>query len=401
VALLVGVVVIAASAGALYFVFKTPRRRPAPDHYAKALELWLAGDLEAAAGQLRELIANEPNSFEAYLRLGVLLRELDDPGRAAVLHRSLTVRPGLDRDKRVAVGMELADDLIALRRWEAAGAVLDDLAPAGGHLTRYLWLRFARFHGGGDAPEAARTLKRAARLGPERRRAEFARAYAIYQLDRALNHARLGEIPDAEARLKDVEKDPQAGPRIAFVRAQIAAHRGDATAAIAAVNEGLLEAPTELTRIWPTLEHVLLQSGQYERTIPILESVCTSAGAPPHLWIALALLYDKLGQRTRAVELIESKRGDPRLTPDAAAAYLRLLVADQPSRDLQRVWGALTMPSVKLRQQLWKCPACGRSEPFLRWFCTECRYFGDYVPQTVERTVPIEREHSRIGPVRF
>jgi lipopolysaccharide biosynthesis regulator YciM len=396
----VAVAVVVVAVGSLYLVFRRPPRRPREDRYSQALELWLAGDRTGAAELLRRLVADDPDAVDPYLQLGILLRELGDPARAAVIHRSLTVRPGLTREKRITVGLALADDLAALARWQEVETVLDELAPVAGQLPRFVWLRFAAFYERGDLPEAARTLKRESRRRDGQDRALFEQAYAAFQLDRALQHARAGETGAAQARLRDVDRLPAAKPRAAFVRALLAARNGDATAAGEAVTTGLLAAPEELTLYWTDLQEVLLETGQYDRTIPILESACRESAAPPNLWVALALLYEKLGRREQGVRLLAGKAGDPRLTPDVAAPFLRLLVADRDGESLRAVWAALAMPESRMRRRRWVCGSCGRDEAAVRWFCPECRSFAGYVPLPPERRQPA-LEGNETRPIRF
>ncbi|MFO7652951.1 MAG: tetratricopeptide repeat protein [Candidatus Krumholzibacteriia bacterium] len=398
---LVALVVIVAAGGAVYLAFRRPSVRAGEDRYLQALELWVAGERRAAADLLRRVVQDDPDAIDPFLQLGILLRELGDPQRAAILHRSLTVRPDLGNRKKVTVGLALADDLVALGHWAEAAAVLDQLEPRAGGLARYVWLRFAERHGRGELPEAARTLKRAMRHGPVEDRPAFREAYGRYQLDRALEHARRHEGAPAEARLKDVQDLPEAATRAAYVRALLAAQRGDAAAAVEAVTDAMLDRPEDLSVVWPSLQEVLLETGQYDRIVPILENATSESEAPPRLWVALALLYEKLGRRDRAVRLLEAKRGDPRFTPDVAAPYLRLLVADEGSPDLQAVWGALAPPDARERSSRWRCPSCGRIDEAVRWFCPQCRNFGDYVKAGRNSAVTAGVEPAPAAPVRF
>ena len=72
--------------------------------------------------------------------------------------------------------------------------------------------------------------------------------------------------------------------------------------------EELLDNPEELAIFLPVLQEVLLPTGQYARTIPILERACQAENAPPSLWIDLAMLYEKLEQRDEGPE----SAGEPR-----------------------------------------------------------------------------------------
>jgi lipopolysaccharide biosynthesis regulator YciM len=375
---LVGLIAVAVAAGTVWYLFRRPGDTSQQEElYQRALESWVEGELEEATALLKQVVQSNPNSLEPFLQLGNLLRIQGDPARAAVLHRGLTVRPGLSSPLKVSIGLALAEDLLALKEWEDARAVLDSLARHAHRRPRYWRARFRQFHGQDNRPEAARSLKAARKQVQEKDRPWFDEAYASYQLDRALEHVRLGELAEARPRLRDVEKMDLARVRLSLVKAMLAAADQDPAAALTLTADDLLDSPEELAVLLPVLQDVLLRSGQYARTIPILERACQSENAPPSLWIQLALLYEKLGQREKALRFLESKSGRGNFTPNAAAPLLRLLVADAPPSDLTDVWHMLNMPAPA---RGWACSSCGRLENGIRWFCPGCWNFNTFHP---------------------
>lgn len=370
-----GVLVVAVAGGVLWSVFRGGRATTQEDPYLLALERWIEGDLAEAARLLRQVIEEQPDTVDPYLQLGNLLRLQGQPGKAAVLHRGLTVRDDLPRSKKLAVGLALAEDLVALGQWPQAGRVLDTLARDAASRPRFWQIRFAQRFGEGNLPEAARTLKKAAGQVDRSDRPWFERAYASFQLDRALEHLRRGESREARARYRDVEKLPAARERAGLVAALLAAAEKDTAEAVELASSELLADSTELELFLPTLRDLLLESGQFSRAIPILERACQGEGAPPSLWISLALLYEKIGERDQALRLIESKSGQPGLTPNVAAPFLNKLTDEARGSDFQRVWQHLTLPRPA---SSWVCGTCGRREKNLRWFCPQCRGFDTY-----------------------
>jgi predicted Zn-dependent protease len=245
---------------------------------------------------------------------------------------------------------------------------------------RYWLSRFKQFHGLDNQPEAARTLKRAAKHVPGKDREWFLSAYVSYQLDRALQHVRLGELSAARPRLRDVERMEQAHPRATLVRAMLAARDQDPAEALTLTADGLLDSPRELAVFLPILQEALLHSGQYARTVPILERACQEENSPPSLWVDLALIYEKLGDREKALLFLESKIGQAKFTPNDAAPFLRLLAGDAPASDFLEVWQMLDLPSPA---RGWTCQRCGRLENGIRWFCPGCHGFDSFVQDRV------------------
>ena len=68
---------------------------------------------------------------------------------------------------------------------------------------------------------------------------------------------------------------------------------------------------------------------------------------------------------------------------DAAAPYLRQLVAAAPDTDFARLWRMLAMP---VAPRGWTCQDCGREDERVRWFCPACRGFHTYLPGTPDTT---------------
>ncbi|MFT5315984.1 MAG: lipopolysaccharide biosynthesis regulator YciM [Candidatus Krumholzibacteriia bacterium] len=372
---LIGLMVVVVSARVLWKSFFTEEDEPVRDDYLHALELWIEGELSEAADLLHKVVHDNTHAFEPFLYLGNLLRLQGDAQRAAVLHRSLTVRPNLTMAQKVAVGMSLAEDLNDLELWDESGQVLDSILRKATDNTRYWRARFAQRHGQDNRPEAAKTLKHAVKHVPARDHAWFRNAYICYQLDRALNHAIASEANEAKARLKDVRDFPEANARASLVAAIMAAVENDAAKAVTIASEQLLNNPHELSIFLPLLQEVLLSSGQFARTIPILERACQSENAPASMWVDLALLYEKLNERDKATRFLQSKAGRSQFTPNAAAPYLKMLVNETPDTDFAQVWKMLAMPTAP---DGWTCTQCNHAAPHIRWFCSECGAFDAY-----------------------
>ena len=372
--LVVGSAAVAAAV-VLWRIWVRPRPEANADDYQQALQLWIEGEREDAAAILRRVVQKQPEAFEPFLYLGNLLREMGDAGRAVVLHRGLTMRGELTPGQKIASGLALAEDLLALQQFTEAGQVLDTLQRHSLGNKRYWRARFAQHQGAKELPDAARVLKQAAKQLPEHDGAWFREAYASFQLDRAVGHALAGEAGEAKARLRDVENMPESGTRAALVRAILAARADDAAGALTEATDNLLDHPEELDIFLPLLQDALLRGGQFTRTIPLLETACLSENAPASFAINLAILYEKLDQRDKAMRVLTIKTGQADLTPDVAAPYLRMLVRENPETQFARVWKMLQMPRPPVD---WVCGQCGRSDPRVRWFCPDCRSFGSH-----------------------
>lgn len=375
-ALIVGV--LAGSALALWLIGRRRGRRALrEDSYTHGLELWLAGDLDGAAAAMREAIERDKTAVEPYLQLGNLLRLKGDPRRAAALHRGLTVRSDISAEKRVSIVLALAEDLNDLKLWDEAGEILDALQRREPGGERYWLARFRQRLGSGDADAAARVLKDASRKSDPEARPVWRDRWELFQLDRSLSASAGNDAGRARRLLRGVDEKGANAHRRIHAAAEAARVSDDLQAAVSLLTEGLLQRPDAAALMLAPLESCLLESGHFERTIPILEAACAQGEAPVSLSITLALLYEKIGDRERAVRLLESRVGDKGLTPDAVAPLLRILVNDLPDSDFTRVWRGLSLP---VRETGWRCGECGCGFERPRWFCPRCRSFGSLKP---------------------
>lgn len=354
-----------------------PGRGVEEDAYTRGLELWLAGDKPGALDALRKAVDRDPDAVDPYLQLGNLLRNTGAPQRASALHRGLMARSRLTPQKRISISLALTEDLLALKRWDEAGELLDSLLRHNLAAPRFWRARFQQFVGQGQEDAAARALKEGAKRATAEAAGEFAEQYELFQLDRAVCAARTGHHGDARRIAKTVSKTGPRGHLTLYVRAYAHLEEQNHERAAELATEGLLQAPADAGLLLPVLQKALLAVGRFERSISILETACQSEDAPPSLWVALAMLQEKIGDREQAVGMLEGKRGDVRLTPGSAATYLRILVNDLPDSDFTRVWSALHIPE-GVRD--WSCLTCNTSREGVRWHCPQCGAFNSFRP---------------------
>lgn len=375
--------VIAISAIVFWF-FAIHRKRSTiqEDSYTRGLEQWLGGDIDEAILSMREAIDNDPSSIDPYLQLANLLRESGDARRAAVLHRGLTVRPGVNSQKQFSISLALAQDLIELQKWQEAKELLGTLQRHNPATPIFWQCRFRQWAGMEEHEEAAKTLKSAVKKVSSTHKDIFNNWYELYQLDRAQIANSEEQSSLAKKLVKSISKDSSNYPFRLVVEAHAALVEQDFEKCAEISTEGLLNNPNYGDLFFPLLEKALLSSGRYERTIPILESACQNDSAPASLIVALAILYDKVGDRERAVRMLSNKSGDPQFTPVAVAPFLKLLVNDLPTSDFTCVWDSIYMSPDNLS---WQCSDCDKTYSTKRWYCSSCNSFD-----TVEKSTMTE-----------
>jgi lipopolysaccharide biosynthesis regulator YciM len=114
---------------AVYLVYERFAGRSKPTEstaYQDALRDLLDGRQEAAFSKLRQVVAEDGSNLDAYLRLGRILRENNQPQRAFQVHKDLTLRPGLGKSDRSAILREIAADCLALNDLTTAETALKE-----------------------------------------------------------------------------------------------------------------------------------------------------------------------------------------------------------------------------------------------------------------------------------
>jgi len=124
--ILIFVILFVGSVGAyaVYDRYYVQRRRVDSNAYLEALRSLLDNKQESAFTRLRQVVAEDSNNLDAYLRLGKILRDNNKPDRALQVHKDLTLRKGLIAEEKTAVLRELVLDYLALNDQDMAEAAL-------------------------------------------------------------------------------------------------------------------------------------------------------------------------------------------------------------------------------------------------------------------------------------
>lgn len=122
--------VLLAASIAFYYAYDRFFKKSGPpvsDLYLEALRNLLDGRQESAFANLRQVITEDSQNLDAYLRLGQILRENAKPDRAVQVHKDLTLRGNLAPADKGAILEQLALDYEALKNSDMAEAALREL----------------------------------------------------------------------------------------------------------------------------------------------------------------------------------------------------------------------------------------------------------------------------------
>ncbi len=114
----------------LYYLYEryfAHQSKTSSDIYMEALKDLLDGHQEKAFSKLREVVAEDSTNIDAYIRLGIILRENNKPSQALQVHKDLTLRSSLPADMKAEILKQLYLDYIDLKEFDTAEAALREL----------------------------------------------------------------------------------------------------------------------------------------------------------------------------------------------------------------------------------------------------------------------------------
>lgn len=111
----------------LYERYLAHQSKTSSDLYMEALKDLLDGNQEKAFSKLREVVADDSTNIDAYIRLGIILRENNKASQALQVHKDLTLRNSLSADIKVEILKQLYLDYIDLKEFDTAEAALREL----------------------------------------------------------------------------------------------------------------------------------------------------------------------------------------------------------------------------------------------------------------------------------
>jgi lipopolysaccharide biosynthesis regulator YciM len=369
--LLIAVALILVVVVTLLFTATPVRRRPRKG-VAEAFHRLLLGQRSEARALLAEVVRSNHAPPEAYLRLGDLLREDGETGRALALHQGLLARPVLDDEIRRLAELSVADDLMAMGRVEEAEQRLSALDEQ--LVDEALLARHAKaLHRLKRHEDAADALVRRARIEGEAGRSDAAR----YLAEIGREALRRGHPDPARGRARRARHlDPQLSASY-VVEGDALLQKGQIESAIEIWREGLEHASRGRGALLARLVEAAFHTGQLDSLLGELQTLADRHPQDLDLWKAVVDLRLRRGDLESFFALVESPP-----TPDAAdlsawASWLRHLSSLSDPGALHRLLKG--MPD-SFGPRSWECTACGHQDPEPRVACPACGEWSDLIP---------------------
>jgi lipopolysaccharide biosynthesis regulator YciM len=327
--LFVAVVVVMSIIVAVLVLRLRRRDRDRPGNpYIEGLTRLIEGDESAAFEYLQTAVRSGTAPADAYIRLGRMLRERGNPGKALQIHRGLTVKQDLTRSEKLALFVNIAEDYAALGRPDQAVSVLD------GAVSR-LGLRDGTVH---------RLLAR-----ESHRMGSYERAYGY--LKELRKHGDIGEADlasylaeagaamvrggkDREARRllqRALKHDPDCA-RAHMALGDIAEKAGDLEGAMSQWRTAARLSPALAPLALTHLERVTFQEGLFSEMKQVYEEILSARPDDEVATLALASFLRKQGRDEEAIRRLEAFVDAHPRSIGAVVLLASLYAVNDPSR---------------------------------------------------------------------
>jgi lipopolysaccharide biosynthesis regulator YciM len=371
------------------------RRRPAQagNPYIEGLRRLVDGDRPGAFEKLQAAVRSGLAPTDAYIRLGKLLRENGDPGKALQIHKSLTVKADLTRDEKVELVVNIAEDYSRLGRAEQAVGVLETALRKMGLRDGTVYTILAReSHRLGRTENAygyLRDLKKTDSIGD--------REIALYLSTAGAEMAGGNEERRRDARRtlqRALKHDPDCAPAHLALGDLDEADGDDAGAIQHWRRAAVLSAELSHTAL-SRLEKLMFEGGRFSEVEKVYREVLAARPGDEYATLQLASFYRKQGRVEDAIEMLEDFRaGHPRsvegtllLTamyasardhPRSVEGTLLLTAMYASARDSATLEKFLDENGAFVGGERYACSVCGEESDVMRWHCRRCNRFDTF-----------------------
>ncbi len=334
--------------------------------YIEALDSLLAGDESRALDLLKETVRMDSGNVAAYIKLGTLLRERGEVGRATRIHREVSIRPRIDSAACELALSELALDYTAQGNSDKAVATLEELR-------RRNRKHVFAYEAAAQLMEERGEWDRAYEFRKELQKVvgDNGEALAAFQAFVGRERALEGDAKGAREHFKEAfRRDKHSLPAYLFA-GDLKYQQGKLEDAIDHWRNVIRHHVEHARWVYGRLKKAYFDAGQYGKMVDIYEEVLSRRPGDVPTLLAMADFHRKKG------DLEEAERSVSRILEDdpedrLAGIYLGLIQAEQGDTD--RAVSALAdfVEKERRSRELLVCSRCEHETDELLWRCPRC-----------------------------
>jgi lipopolysaccharide biosynthesis regulator YciM len=368
------IVVVIVVAALIAWRARRPRARRIEEEtsYERGLDALISGDRGAALRHLKQAVRDDPRNIDAYIRLGVILRERGQIRQAIQVHRELLVKRRLPEATRIEITKNLALDLAEARRWgEVVEHVRSLPRPDRADLRMLRLLRDA-YEATGDLDQAVAAHREILKTSSSSEEPPI----GVYRAQAALQALRRGDRDAARSAFAAAIKESPEAIVANLHLGDMAAEDEDTERAVAFWMKLVNEKPSCAHLVFDRLERAYYELGDFGRMLSIYEDVITRSPSNVQALCGLSKMLQRKGETNEALELAKEAIKHEGSTLAGHRRLLELLVSNGRFEEAARTAESL-VASLSEAATPPTCPSCGDELADNGWRCPTCRAWID------------------------
>jgi lipopolysaccharide biosynthesis regulator YciM len=365
-------VIIVLAAIVAFAVRKSGKGAPPFNPFIEALKKLIDGDRNAAFSFLERAVKTGNAPTYAYIKLGELLRERGEAGKALQIHQSLTVRENITKSDLMELYLNIAEDYSRLARPEQAVSILELAMKRHNIKEPQVFAALAAHHNAlgqrGRAFDRLKDLKRCGWIGD--------RELALYLVTAAESSNERGDTREAKKQLQKALKLDPSCPSALLTLGDIEEKEGRFDEAIRLWKQSAVASHALSSTALHRLEKILFQRGKFGEIEQIYRDILAERNEDESAILSLASFYRKQGREEEALALLEEYLASH---PESLGGSLLLSSLYSNLRDSETLETFLDDSINRLTfQQRYVCSSCGYAADLMKWHCPKCNAFDTF-----------------------
>jgi len=351
-----------------YDRYKKDKKAKDPTLYIDGLKAMLDGYEEAAFSKFRQVVAEESDNIDAYIRLGNILRKYGKPDKALQVHKDLTLRHGLSPNEKKLILKSLALDFFDLKEAESARVTLEELLTIDNH-NRWALNKLLDTHCLSNNWKAAyETREKLIKMDGKKSKTGL----AIYKFLEGTEHFEKKDYHKARVIFKEaIGMDSACTPAYVYIGdSYLAENRLED--AVNIWRKMIQAVPDESQYVLGRLKKVLFDLGKFGE----ISNVCSEilAASPKNLsaHLTLAEYYYKKGEYNSTTEHLTQALEEHPESYMPTLELMRLYLANDDKRKLGSLIDNL-QEKLETVENTYLCSRCGFRSETKKWLCPSCK----------------------------
>lgn len=373
-------IIITLSLVAIYIFFLLTKNRArsktrrTDSLYTMGLNHMLHDENDKAIECFKEYLKVNTKNLDAYIKLGVLLRNSNQAENALNIHENLLFRQEITKSQRLTILTQICEDNMALKKFDKAienAKEILKLERGNRFATENLYKLF-RDHGEYD--NSIDYLKKNSKLAS----AVKSRMMTIYKVQEALDKSYKQEKYH-DARLtfrKAIKFDPTCETPYYYMGLSYIMDQREEEA-VDWWEKFVEVCPEKAYLVFPQLKKILFNLGKFERINTFLKAILKKSPNNSETIIALAEFYENKGDIEQAIALIDehlkNQKFDLKLQISMAKFYAVKNNCRKASNLLIEVLNNFST------KEILTCSNCGHEVKTPTWLCPNCKEIDTFI----------------------